>query len=391
MFKYIFCWILILPFSIALNAQVFSLGASVVSRVGEDSVYFYRDLSNAQLIAQADAETEIEWFSFNLTNNEFSTSIRKVTAKSDTLNVSVGGGYMARIASTDYYCWCFQPHLDSVSFVIDTICCDYMTLESKVHFDTLKIYNILKSQYIAVPQKITYDWLMNDTLLLTTNISTVDLDSPFEDGVLKVVARNQVGSTVTASDTVSAYAVKAKFSYEVRERSVDNEISKGDALSAPAEVEFTNLSQGQYTVCEWVMGNVSRLYDINPVYSFQKSGTYTVALIVTDENSQCSSIDSTTHIVVTEAALEFPNVFTPNGDGVNDEFRPVYKSLKSYSITIYNRWGRKIYSSSDPTTGWNGKEGNANAAEGVYMYVAEGEGYDKGVTFKRKGSVTLIR
>ena len=96
-------------------------------------------------------------------------------------------------------------------------------------------------------------------------------------------------------------------------------------------------------------------------------------------------------MTVTESGIDFPNVFTPNGDGVNDEFRPAYKSIRSYKLTIYNRWGRRIFTSNSPDEGWDGKAGNKDAAAGVYMYVCEAEGYDKGATFTRHGSVTLIR
>ena len=96
-------------------------------------------------------------------------------------------------------------------------------------------------------------------------------------------------------------------------------------------------------------------------------------------------------LTITDAFMGFPQVFTPNGDGVNDEFRAAYKSLKHFDLKIFNRWGRRVYHSTDPAKGWNGKEGNAEAAEGVYMYVAEAEGFDKGVKIRRHGSVTLVR
>ena len=114
-------------------------------------------------------------------------------------------------------------------------------------------------------------------------------------------------------------------------------------------------------------------------------------LTVTNERSGCSSDADAKNIKVLESSIEFPNVFTPNGDGVNDEFRPTFQSIKKYSIVIYSRWGRKVYESSDLSIGWDGKIGNGKAAEGVYYFVCEADGYLKGEHHRKKGSVTLLR
>lgn len=71
---------------------------------------------------------------------------------------------------------------------------------------------------------------------------------------------------------------------------------------------------------------------------------------------------------------KLPNVFTPNGDGVNDTFKPISsKFIASGTFTVFNRWGDVIFSTADLNIGWDGKHqktGNL-VADGVYQYIAE--------------------
>lgn len=92
--------------------------------------------------------------------------------------------------------------------------------------------------------------------------------------------------------------------------------------------------------------------------------------------------------------LILPNVFTPNGDGVNDILVPIdYRSIKSIKFQIYDRWGVPIFVSTDLRKLWDGNMKNGKpAVEGVYFYVADIE-VDKSTPFriKRYGNFTLLR
>ena len=70
---------------------------------------------------------------------------------------------------------------------------------------------------------------------------------------------------------------------------------------------------------------------------------------------------------------ELPNVFTPNGDGFNDLFRPFpFRHIESINIIIYNRWGQLVFESNNPEINWNGNDLNGNPLpDGVYFYVCE--------------------
>lgn len=123
-------------------------------------------------------------------------------------------------------------------------------------------------------------------------------------------------------------------------------------------------------------------------YVFEEPGAYTVSFHGT--NSDSCSCDTLFTIEPTVSLLEVPNVFTPNGDGVNDEFRVAYRSLASFHAWIFNRWGHQIYSWSDPAKGWNGQVNGRSVPEGAYYYVIEAKGTDD-VRYKRSGAINLLR
>lgn len=91
-------------------------------------------------------------------------------------------------------------------------------------------------------------------------------------------------------------------------------------------------------------------------------------------------------------ALLLPNAFTPNGDGVNDNFRPLHAcDMESYSMTIFNSYGEKIFFSTDPLKGWNGKLKNSLLKQGNYVWSVS---YIKPSTKKaiqKQGNILLLR
>ncbi len=89
-----------------------------------------------------------------------------------------------------------------------------------------------------------------------------------------------------------------------------------------------------------------------------------------------------------------PNAFTPNGDGKNDEFGPVGQihSLENYQLTIYDRWGSKVFSAKSPDEKWNGKFDNQGneLPPGVYVYELQYKVLRKEEIHERK-FLTLIK
>jgi gliding motility-associated-like protein len=89
-------------------------------------------------------------------------------------------------------------------------------------------------------------------------------------------------------------------------------------------------------------------------------------------------------------AVFAPNAFTPNNDGVNQEFQVFAPNAQQVELIIYNRWGRVIFQTNDLSVGWDGTFNGTPVQEGVYVYRLTGIGVD-GSSFERSGTVTLIR
>ncbi len=123
-----------------------------------------------------------------------------------------------------------------------------------------------------------------------------------------------------------------------------------------------------------------------PVSTPADSITYTV----TGTNAYGCSTSATVHI---DLARNFyiPNAFSPNGDGLNDEFRIVnfgYQALQEFRI--FNRWGQQVFFTMNGTRGWDGFWNNQPADAGTYHYLVRIK-LDNGAENTLRGDLTLLR
>lgn len=111
------------------------------------------------------------------------------------------------------------------------------------------------------------------------------------------------------------------------------------------------------------------------------------------ENDFCSK-ELSVRLEVGSLPDVFPNAFTPNGDGVNDTFKPVFfcPVVASY-FRVYNRWGQKVFETRDPLEAWDGKIDGEEASSDVYAWQVEYEVVREGQQQKltEKGDVALLR
>jgi len=86
-----------------------------------------------------------------------------------------------------------------------------------------------------------------------------------------------------------------------------------------------------------------------------------------------------------------PNAFTPNGDGLNDVLKAKPMGIKDFLyFAIFNRWGQRIFFTTDPNTGWRGDVNGQPQSAGAFIWMAGGVDY-KGDPIHRQGTVLLIR
>jgi gliding motility-associated-like protein len=123
---------------------------------------------------------------------------------------------------------------------------------------------------------------------------------------------------------------------------------------------------------------------------YNAPGTYTLTLWAT--KGKCLDSAATLVNVEIPSSLEIPNVFSPNGDQVNDLFFLKLANLSELHFTIYDRWGQLVYElANGPNIAWDGRnQYGKNVAEGTYYYTVKAKGRD-GKDFEMKGNVTLVR
>lgn len=112
-------------------------------------------------------------------------------------------------------------------------------------------------------------------------------------------------------------------------------------------------------------------------------------VIVTDANG-CTAIDSVFIEVDGEVGVYVPNIFSPNGDGLNDVLYVRGNGIKSLNFMIYDRWGQMVFESTDQTIGWDGKKNGNPMNTAAFAYVVQVTLVTGDVEII-KGNVTLIR
>lgn len=142
----------------------------------------------------------------------------------------------------------------------------------------------------------------------------------------------------------------------------------------------------------WNTGETTKLIEVSPAV--------TSTFIVTGTSANgCSSHDTAVVFINPNCSLEkdafiIPNIFTPNGDDVNDYFliTPNINTacIKNIEFEIYNRWGLKIFEGKSITDEWDGKYNGTILTSDVFFYFCKAE-LESGEEVKQKGNVTLFR
>lgn len=156
----------------------------------------------------------------------------------------------------------------------------------------------------------------------------------------------------------------------------------------PLTVNFTNnsiLTDSYY----WTFGDNNTSTLINPNNTYQNPGEYTVTLIA--ENAYgCKDTAIYEFIKADDYSMIYiPNVFTPNGDNMNDYFEIKGMRVKDLQCSIFNRWGEEIYNWQGLDGKWDGTYKNNKVLDGVYFYLMEIEWINGGKETK-SGHITLI-
>ena len=142
-------------------------------------------------------------------------------------------------------------------------------------------------------------------------------------------------------------------------------------------------------------GNYTYSWNTSPVQTNAiannlPQGTYTVT--VSSIDACPANADIVIPVDFSCIGVYFPSAFTPNGDGRNDSFGPLgsLSLLSDYHISIYNRWGQRVFDSNDPLQKWDGRVKGKLNDNNLFVWYAEYvlPGQAK---LLRKGTIILIK
>ncbi len=203
-------------------------------------------------------------------------------------------------------------------------------------------------------------------------------------GSFSVTVTDRNGCTVSAN-----YTITADTGFTINTINAQT-IKLGEIVELTTTATSTDIRSWMWTPANFDAGmNCSNCQ--SPDAQPKKTTTYLVKAL---DNKGCEATDTVTITVTTDHTIFIPNMFSPNGDGVNDVFEIYgnYDGIKEFDFKIFNRWGEKVFESSDPRARWDGTYKNVMQDPGVFVYYMKVlflDGWkpdDDG-----KGSFTLVR
>jgi gliding motility-associated-like protein len=169
-------------------------------------------------------------------------------------------------------------------------------------------------------------------------------------------------------------------------------------LELPNDILILNNQSTGANGYKWAFGDGATSSLINPQYLYTMVGVFQIQLIAMAANG---CLDTAYTTITTDADVIFPNAFTPNIDMApggfyavgsldNDVFFPYTSGVVEYKLEIFDRWGEKIFQSSDIKQGWDGYYKGILCQQEVYIWKAYVK-LNNGKVFNKNGNVTLLR
>lgn len=221
------------------------------------------------------------------------------------------------------------------------------------------------------------------------------LTSSYNEGILTISgtpnAQLQAGTytytvTTTGVCTQSSSVFTLTILHPIANFSADTLIGV-----SPLLVNFTNESVNA-NIYNWDLGTDSLVSGVeHPSNGYITPGTYTV-ILTASKDGLCPDTASAIVIINENFSILIPNVFTPNGDNINDFFTIPSTDVERLDVEIFDRWGLKLFEYHTIYGGWDGRSAKTGieCTDGIYYYIIYAKGYN-GSEVKKTGAFTLIR
>lgn len=430
----------LLALCIILNTSIFAqISAPTAKGVNNDNynspVYVFQsseDTPSGALTASSDTISSFEWEQYDPLTSSFLSFWSESNQRNSSPGISLEDGlYQVTIyrgsKSSDidpqtYTAWVYNAWASFENIEVSESVCEYFRLNVDVEHSSFDAYkDISTGQNLDFDEGWSNYWEI-DGSRNSSNTEVKILNPPAEDTNCKYIVENKYDCQFF--DETEYLSIVPESSYT----SDPTELISGEH-EAPLEVTFTNTSINyDASTAQWFFYKDQTqfskeleqnpeadsidfvLREVNPFYSFENVGSYRVKLVTINTNSdlECSDtlyMPTGEYIDLDSSMVDIPNVFSPNGDGINDELMIYTTSVKTLEVMIYNRWGQRIHHwESDNVRSseevlehavWDGKIRNRAAVPGVYFYVVVAKGRDndedgKQIKRKKKGFFHLF-
>lgn len=252
------------------------------------------------------------------------------------------------------------------------------------------IKDLSNSEVVKAPNLITED-VTNNNVTLQPSLSEEVEATETETNTTAVQSDNQ-------DNTVETNSVEAKESNEVNHitEEITEQVSPTGKIESSVtenifEYEFRSNGQNVDEIT-WDFGDGNVSFDKNPSHTYSTVGEYQVELVMVGENGLVFKQTETIEINSMTSIDNIPNVMTPNGDRINDEFVIVEKTeISEFIITITDRQGKTVFKSNNQNFIWDGTDMSGNLCnKGIYTYYIIARGND-GTVLKIPGQLSLVR
>ena len=403
------------------------------SSTGLDKIYVVYDVAGVSVSYTSTSGSQPRWLRYSNMGGGYAEEVAGIVYDGNVSTLpGVEGdrGYIIEDGERSAYFWIvnYKPHRFSIRSVEPSLesDCDASLLSvtgegAPIHFYTISGQQKVLNRDIEVAYS-TLQWNADQKLFQevgavqhyeylpeTISVRPAAL-CPTEFTVSGDIFLKQWNWLQTATSSVISPSAVEAYTEAIQESDTDSSNSeseiasnliKGDDTllggSAPCVISFLAYPSDGVFHHEWQMSRSENFEDVEYrfnvqdfEYTFMDEGTFFLRYIGSNSDGSCEAVSDTYTVSVGASELLCPNTFSPNGDGVNDEWKVAYRSLIEFKCWIFDRYGNQVFHFADPSLGWDGTRGDKPVKSGVYYYVIQAVGSD-GKKYNVKGDINILR
>ncbi|MFB0923975.1 MAG: gliding motility-associated C-terminal domain-containing protein, partial [Vicingaceae bacterium] len=298
------------------------------------------------------------------------------------------------IVTTDYivtaYDGCSLPAVGGVKLTVNPLADVQLVSDTFSGCPTLIVD--LKAMPIGGGTGVSFQWDVNGDGVYDISSANDSINYAYTIGGIYDVS--VITTTAEACvDTITSVSHVTVYQNPVADFATDPSPAVVNLLNSA--VEFSDLSapnSSSLISFNWNFGDGSNGIEINPIHNYLDTGFYNVMLTVENFEGCIDSITKTIR-VKPEFLFIMPNSFTPDGDGLNDVFKPgtmIGVDERDYGFYIFDRWGELLHEGHDLSDGWDSFFKAKQVPSGVYIWKIDVTDLE-GVVHKLNGNVNVLR